>query len=78
MAQAEPATGAELRLRITLADGLSIDSVGGPAAALFIFARAPEGGPPVAAIRDTAGSVPGEFSLSDANAMPPRWSGLVV
>ncbi len=43
----------------------------GPAAALFIFARAPEGGPPLAVIRESVESVPGEFVLSDAQAMLP-------
>ena len=46
-------------------------AAGNPGAALFIFARAPEGGPPVAVIRETASAVPGEFSLSDANNMLP-------
>ncbi|MBN1238312.1 MAG: c-type cytochrome biogenesis protein CcmI, partial [Gammaproteobacteria bacterium] len=39
--------------------------------ALFIFARAPNGGPPVAVIRESAASLPGEFVLSDANTMLP-------
>ena len=41
----------------------------GPNAQLFIFARAPEGGPPLAVIRQPATAVPGEFTLSDANSM---------
>jgi cytochrome c-type biogenesis protein CcmH len=41
----------------------------GPAAQLFIIARAPEGGPPIAVIRRPPSAVPGEFSLSDANSM---------
>lgn len=72
LAQTEPAAGLEIRLRITLGEGL--DSAGAatsPGAALFIFARAPEGGPPVAVIREAASSIPGEFSLSDANNMLP-------
>ena len=40
-------------------------------AALFVFARAPEGGPPLAVIRESAASIPGAFALSDANAMIP-------
>lgn len=64
--------GLEIRLNIRLAEGLSADGiVGNPAVTLFIFARAPEGGPPVAVIRDTASAVPGVFSLSDANSMLP-------
>ncbi len=70
VAQAEPAAGLELRLRISLADGVSADAMGANAA-LFIFARAPQGGPPVAVIRQSAAAVPGEFSLSDADAMLP-------
>ena len=42
-----------------------------PRAALFIFVRAPEGGPPLAVIRESAAAIPGEFALSDANAMLP-------
>jgi len=42
-----------------------------PGAALFIFVRAPEGGPPLAVIRESAAAIPGEFALSDANAMLP-------
>jgi cytochrome c-type biogenesis protein CcmH len=41
----------------------------GPNAQLFIIARAPEGGPPIAVIRQPASALPGEFSLSDANSM---------
>ena len=72
LAQTEPPAGLEIRLRIQLGDGL--DEAGGinsPGASLFIFARAPQGGPPVAVIRESASAVPGEFSLSDANNMLP-------
>jgi len=70
VAEADTAPGLALRLRVSLAEGLSAEDLG-PAAALFIFARAPEGGPPLAVIRQAASAVPGEFSLSDANAMLP-------
>ena len=41
-----------------------------PTAQLFVMALAPEGaGPPLAVIRRPPSAVPGEFSLSDANAM---------
>ena len=71
-AQTEPSAGPEIRLRIRLAEELGAgNSAISPGAALFIFARAPEGGPPVAVIRETASAVPGEFSLSDANNMLP-------
>lgn len=72
LAQTEPAAGLEIRLRITLGDGLAAAGAAiSPGAALFIFARAPEGGPPVAVIREAASSIPGDFSLSDANNMLP-------
>lgn len=38
---------------------------------VFLFARAGEGGPPVAAIRATAGQLPLAFELDDAVAMNP-------
>ncbi|HEX7080346.1 MAG TPA: tetratricopeptide repeat protein [Gammaproteobacteria bacterium] len=62
------ADGPEIKVSVALGDGVSIDGLG-PDAALFIFARAPEGGPPVAVIRAPASAVPGEFVLSDRNAM---------
>ncbi len=72
LAQTEPPAGLEIGLRITLGEGLeAAGAATGSGAALFIFARAPEGGPPVAVIREAASSIPGEFSLSDANNMLP-------
>ena len=72
LAQTEPAAGSAIRLRIRLGEELAAStSAISSGAALFIFARAPEGGPPVAVIRETASAVPGEFSLSDANNMLP-------
>jgi cytochrome c-type biogenesis protein CcmH len=59
-----------LTLQISLGEGLATPDFG-PNAALFIFARAPEGGPPLAVIRESADAVPGEFILSDAQAMLP-------
>ena len=38
---------------------------------LFLFARAGQGGPPVAAIRASAGKLPLEFELNDSMAMNP-------
>jgi cytochrome c-type biogenesis protein CcmH len=77
---AEPATGGPLaggapaapsgptvQLAVSLAEG----KVAPPNASLFIFARAPGGGPPVAALRGSASALPGQFTLSDANAMIP-------
>lgn len=42
-----------------------------PQDVVFLFARAGEGGPPVAAIRASAGQFPLAFELSDAMAMNP-------
>jgi cytochrome c-type biogenesis protein CcmH len=63
-----PVSGPEIKLSVTLGPGLSLADLG-PAAQLFIIARAPEGGPPIAVIRRPPSAVPGEFSLSDANSM---------
>ena len=72
LAQSEPPAGLQITLRISLAAGLDGAGIAdNPATSLFIFARAPEGGPPVAAISDVASAIPGEFSLSDANSMLP-------
>ena len=60
----------QLQLNVTVADELPIENIGSQAV-LFIFARAPQGGPPLAVIRQAASAVPGVFSLSDANAMLP-------
>src|SRR5690606_828892 len=61
--EAGEAEGASIRLRVRLADALS-DTDLDNGAALFIFARDPRGGPPVAVIRESAASLPGEFVLS--------------
>lgn len=60
--------GPTVHLSVSLGAGRAIEDLG-PNAALFIIARAPEGGPPVAVIRQPARAVPGEFTLSDANSM---------
>ena len=62
--------GAEIEVAVRLGDNVSADNLGDNAA-LFIFARAPGGGPPVAVLRAPASAVPGEFVLSDENAMLP-------
>ena len=64
------ATGPVIKLNVKLGTGVSTASLG-PNASLFIFARAPGGGPPVAVIRQPISAVPGEFTLSDANSMIP-------
>jgi cytochrome c-type biogenesis protein CcmH len=61
-------TGPEIKVSVTLGDGRVVSALG-PNAQLFIIARAPEGGPPIAVIRQPASALPGEFSLSDANSM---------
>ena len=67
---AEPApVGPEIKLSVTLGEGRSLTALA-PTAQLFVMALAPEGtGPPLAVIRRPVNAVPGEFSLSDANAM---------
>jgi cytochrome c-type biogenesis protein CcmH len=67
-AVAAPVSGPEIKLNVTLGAGRSVASLGSQAQ-LFILARAPEGGPPIAVIRRPASAVPGEFSLSDADSM---------
>jgi len=64
------AQGPSVRLDVSLGAGRSIQQLPG-SAALFIFARAPGGGPPLAVIRQPATAVPGQFTLSDANSMIP-------
>ena len=69
-AQAADVNGPTIKLNVTLGAGRSAQQLG-PNAQLFIFARAPEGGPPLAAVRRPASAVPGEFTLSAANSMIP-------
>ena len=59
-----------LTLTVGLGDSVVMPEYGSQAA-LFIFARAPEGGPPLAVIREAVDAVPGDFVLSDAQAMLP-------
>jgi cytochrome c-type biogenesis protein CcmH len=67
-APAAAASGPSVQLKLALPGGRSAADLG-PQAALFIFARAPDGGPPIAVLREPATAVPGEFVLSDANSM---------
>jgi cytochrome c-type biogenesis protein CcmH len=56
-------------ITVRLADGLQTDAL--PATTqLFILARNPQGGPPLAVVRQPP-QLPGVFNLSDANAMLP-------
>lgn len=61
-------SGPTIKLDVSLGEGRSIADLG-PNAQLFILARAPEGGPPLAVIRQPPSAVPGQFTLSDANSM---------
>ncbi len=65
-----PPSGPSVQLDVSLAGGWSIQQLP-PSAALFILARAPGGGPPLAVIRKPPSAVPGHFTLSDANSMIP-------
>ena len=56
-------------ISVRTADGLPLDSLP-PATQLFILARNPQGGPPLAVVREPP-RLPGVFKLSDANAMLP-------
>ena len=69
LAAEPPPSGPEIKLSVTLGEGRSLTALA-PTAQLFVMALAPEGtGPPLAVIRRPVNAVPGEFSLSDANAM---------
>lgn len=71
-AAAPAVEGPAIRIGVRLADETAEAAAGfGPDAALFIFARTPNGGPPLAVIRRPASAVPGEFTLSDADTMLP-------
>lgn len=65
---ADAAEGPTIELDVRLGDSVSLEGLGSQAA-LFIFARAGAGGPPVAVIRQPVDAVPGKFTLSDANTM---------
>ncbi len=62
------ADGPSIKLSVALGEGRSVADLG-PSAQLFIIARAPEGGPPIAVIRRPPSAVPGEFTLTDADSM---------
>ena len=67
-AQPSAPVGPEIKVSVTLGEGRVVSALG-PNAQLFIIASAPEGGPPIAVIRQPPSTLPGEFSLSDANSM---------
>lgn len=63
------APGASIKGRIDIAPALKARLAATDI--LFLFARTGQGGPPVAAIRATAGQLPLEFELDDSTAMNP-------
>ncbi len=68
--QAAPmAPAASIKGRVEIAPGLKARLV--DTDVLFLFARAGQSGPPVAAMRATAGKLPLEFELDDSMAMSP-------
>ena len=63
------APGASIKGRVEIAPALKARLA--DTDVLFLFARAGQGGPPVAAMRATAGKLPLEFELDDSMAMNP-------
>jgi len=61
--------GAGVRVSVALADGIAAKIT--PQTMLFIIARNPGGGPPIAVTRHAPSALPGDFALTDANAMLP-------
>jgi len=68
---AEPRPG--IRVRIRLGSELDVQDFGSEAA-LFLFARSAAAGPPVAVLRRQVTELPGDFVLTDDNAMLPGTS----
>jgi cytochrome c-type biogenesis protein CcmH len=68
--QGAVAPGPSIKLSVALGEGHSVAELG-PSAQLFIIARDPAAprGPPIAVIRRPPSAVPGEFTLSDTDAM---------
>ena len=57
------------RIEVNVSLGEGAEASISPQTALFIIARDPAGGPPVAVTRHGASEVPGRFTLTDADAM---------
>lgn len=66
------AENAHIEGRVEIAPALKTQI--GPGATLFLFARAPEGGPPVAALRASVAELPLQFRLDDSMAISPAAS----
>jgi cytochrome c-type biogenesis protein CcmH len=62
------ASGPTLTADVRVGAEVSLDGLG-PNAYVFLFARAPGGGPPIAGRRLAVGELPGTFTLSDADAI---------
>ena len=68
-AQPADSAGAVARIQVSVSLGESAGANITPQTALFIIARDPAGGPPVAVTRHGASALPGQFTLTDADAM---------
>jgi cytochrome c-type biogenesis protein CcmH len=66
------ATNAHIAGRVEIAPALKTQV--SPDATIFLFARAPDGGPPVAALRAHATELPLQFRLDDSMAISPAAS----
>lgn len=64
------AGGLQIHLKVSVSDKVPLQKLG-PKACLFIFARAPGGGPPAAVLRKPLDALPGTFVLSDKSSMIP-------
>jgi len=64
-----PSAGKSVRVRVTLGEGQSMPALG-PQARLYVSARQQAGAPPVAVKLLPPSAIPGEFTLSDADAIP--------
>lgn len=62
------ADGPVIEVEIRVADGMMPDSLG-PQSYVYLFARAPAGGPPIVARQIAISELPGRFELGNADAM---------
>ncbi len=67
---AAAANGPSVRIKVRLGQDVASRKLDA-SENLYIFARTAAGGPPVAVMRQPVSAIPGEFVLSDANAMIP-------
>lgn len=65
---ASTAAGPVLTLDVSVGADMPLDVLG-PDSYVFIFARAPGGGPPIAGVRHPVEALPGTFTLSDSDAI---------